>query len=74
MTCDESSPGEGKGKLKYLPFLVYLTYLYYYDYRPDSGRSGDVKTEADTVDKWLHDRYVEEQQGPRTAEEKEKVS
>jgi len=54
---------------------VMLLWLPYCNYRADSGGSGGgVKTAADTVDKWLHDCYDEDKQGPRTAEEKERVS
>ena len=33
-----------------------------------------VKSPADSVERWTHDLYVEENQGPRTEEEKERVS
>ena len=33
-----------------------------------------MKSPADSVERWTHDLYVEENQGPRTEEEKERVS
>lgn len=33
-----------------------------------------VKSPVDTVDRWMHDLYIEEKQGPRTEQEKERVS
>ena len=35
---------------------------------------GLVKGPADSVEQWTHDLYIEEDQGPRTEEEKERVS
>ena len=35
---------------------------------------GVVQGPADSVERWTHDLYVEEDQGPRTEEEKERVS
>ena len=33
-----------------------------------------VKSPVDKVDRWMHDLYIEEKQGPRTEQEKERVS
>lgn len=33
----------------------------------------EPKTEADRVDRWAHDLFVPERQGPRTEQEKQKV-
>ena len=34
----------------------------------------EIKTRADKPDRWLHDLYIESQQGPRSQAEKNRVS